>query len=229
MTASKPGDERDLLRRVEAYALEKCKLVEQKPSFRWGSIEEMRTRRYPFERDLAEYCMILKDLRATLQRLPPSAHVLDIGAGRGIALDQIRQQFGLQVTGTGISHLAEIVCPFVEAVASDLPFPNGTFDLVISFNALSWEPDQVGAVEEVRRVLKPQGVALIYLHPFTYSVWLTFGDSFWDEIEVDPHEYRRYEFSPQRYSGQPGITIAPVALHHPSEKHKDGYYLVLHR
>jgi SAM-dependent methyltransferase len=122
-----------------------------------------------------------------------------------------------------------VACPFVEAVATALPFEDGSFELVLSFNALSWEPDQLTAIREAFRVLKPCGVALIYLHPFSYSVWLSLGDSFWEEIRVDAAACRPYEFSPQKPLGLAGLTVRPVTLHHPSPQHQEGYYLVLRR
>lgn len=52
----------------------------------------------------------------------------------------------------------------VKGICSDeeaeLPFPDGSFDLVVSSLALHWVNDIPGVLHEVLRVLKPDGVFL---------------------------------------------------------------------
>lgn len=50
------------------------------------------------------------------------------------------------------------------ASATDLPFPDNSFDLVYSFGVLMCIPDVDRAVSEIRRVLKPGGTLAIMLY-----------------------------------------------------------------
>ena len=58
----------------------------------------------------------------------------------------------------GLSGAVEVV----EAGAKDLPFPDRTFDLVVSTGSLHHWKDPVGALNECHRVLKEGGTALVY-------------------------------------------------------------------
>ena len=170
--------------------------------------------------------MILKNLRSILENLPKSAKVLDIGAGLAVALNEIHVQYGLEVIGTGVASRPDSLCPLVEAVAVDLPYSDCSFDLVMSFNSISWEPDQYSALAEARRVTKPSGFMEIFLLPFSYVIWLSGGeDGFWQEAGIDPHEYRQYEFAADRRAKELGLKASPVELHHPHGEYKEGYYI----
>ena len=48
--------------------------------------------------------------------------------------------------------------------AENLPFDDNTFDLVFSFGVLHHTPNTLKAIEEVHRVLKPEGKAIIMLY-----------------------------------------------------------------
>lgn len=50
---------------------------------------------------------------------------------------------------------------YVEATAEALPFDDGYFDVVASFNSLDHVDDLEGAVREIKRVLKPGGLFLL--------------------------------------------------------------------
>jgi SAM-dependent methyltransferase len=51
--------------------------------------------------------------------------------------------------------------PFRKFDAQAMPFPAGSFDVVILFEALYYLPDVAGFFDECRRVLRPDGVLLI--------------------------------------------------------------------
>ncbi|MCW2242619.1 class I SAM-dependent methyltransferase [Azospirillum canadense] len=53
----------------------------------------------------------------------------------------------------------------VRADLTDLPFPDGRFDLVLSSHVLEHVPDDRAALSEIARVLKPSGIAVL-LFPF---------------------------------------------------------------
>lgn len=92
---------------------------------------------------------------------------LEVGIGTGrIALPLIQQ--GYSYTGVDIStqmmdHLRAKVAgspnrlTLVEADVTDLPFPNQSFDVVLTVHVLHLVPEWRAALQEARRVLQPRG------------------------------------------------------------------------
>lgn len=100
-------------------------------------------------------------------RLRPGMTILDAGCGTG-GNAQWLGQFG-RTYGVDLSPLAVRFCArrrlsrISRASVLCLPFPNGTFDLVTSFDVIYHldVSDDVAALREMRRVLKPGGWALV--------------------------------------------------------------------
>jgi SAM-dependent methyltransferase len=62
------------------------------------------------------------------------------------------------------------------ADAEQLPFEDGSFDIVYSHGVLHHTPDTARAIAEVRRVLKPGGVALLMLYNVrSWTAWLAWA------------------------------------------------------
>lgn len=92
--------------------------------------------------------------------------VLDVGCGKGFLLHDLRrvapgvEVFGLDISEYGIQQSMEDVRPYlVRGTAASLPFPDATFDVVISVNTLHNLPLDLckQAVRELERVKRPAG------------------------------------------------------------------------
>ena len=103
---------------------------------------------------------------------PPGRATLEIGCGEGrVARDLARR--GHQVTGVDASPtLLEAACEadadseYFLADAADLPFGDGSFDLVVAYNSLMDVDDMPGTVREASRVLEPGGrLCVCVTHP----------------------------------------------------------------
>lgn len=106
----------------------------------------------------------------------PAQHssVLDVGSGPGF-LCFILAERNTTVSITGIDYSRTEVrnalkrlgkrglrnCDFRVGNAMDLPFPDSSFDTVISFASIKHWPDKVRGLREIRRVLAPAGTALV--------------------------------------------------------------------
>lgn len=93
----------------------------------------------------------------------PVRRALDLGCGRGTMLDAL----GLAGVGIdlGILRLRLAPGPVAQADAARLPFPDGTFDLVVASNVVSSipaEPARRAVAAELGRVLEDDGVVLWY-------------------------------------------------------------------
>ena len=96
-------------------------------------------------------------------KLPEGARVLDVGSGKGFLLYDFQQLLpGVRVAGIdlsqyGLRHTIPSVKPFcVMANATHLPFPDKSFDLVVSINVAHNLPRElcVRALREMERVSK---------------------------------------------------------------------------
>ena len=99
----------------------------------------------------------------------PGAHVLDVGCGPGQLAERLVAR-GLRVTGVdldpgmvarGRSRLGDRAALHAADVTA-LPFPDGTFPLVISTLSMHHWTDPAAGLAEVRRVLHPAGRVVIW-------------------------------------------------------------------
>jgi ubiquinone/menaquinone biosynthesis C-methylase UbiE len=104
--------------------------------------------------------------------LPAGATCVDVGCGRGEHALQLARRFSLRVTGIdptarrmavarGEAQAADHV-QFVTGTAESLPVTNTSVDLIWCRDVLCLVEDLDRAYQEVRRILKPGGRALIY-------------------------------------------------------------------
>ncbi len=96
-------------------------------------------------------------------------HILDIACGTGeLERRLLNLHPDLNVIGVDISKkmldMARLKLPnleFVKASASSLPFPDQNFDIVVTVSAFHYFEQPLDTLEEIRRILKPQGKLVI--------------------------------------------------------------------
>lgn len=112
--------------------------------------------------------------------------VLEIGVGAGSDfINWVRsgaQATGIDLTESGVALTRErLALEGLEADvrrgdAEQLPFADDSFDIVYSWGVLHHSPDTARAVSEVRRVLRPGGIALVMIyhaHSWVgFTLWL---------------------------------------------------------
>jgi ubiquinone/menaquinone biosynthesis C-methylase UbiE len=121
------------------------------------------------------YRRFAADAAATV---PRDGAVLDIGTGPGVLLVELAKRRP-DLTLTGVDLSADMVAAAVRNLgsfgeratarvgdATDLPFPDGSFDLVVSSLSLHHWDDPEAAAPELVRVLRPGGRVHIYDFPF---------------------------------------------------------------
>jgi len=115
------------------------------------------------------------DLRRYLfQRagLSQAHKILDIGCGTGALMDDLLDSTPASVYGLDInpSHLSVSMRKsprprLIQADAHNLPFPNGTFDLIFCHFLLLWVSNPQQVVKEMQRVSSPGGTVLALAEP----------------------------------------------------------------
>lgn len=95
----------------------------------------------------------------------PVAKILDVGCMSGKAMAELKEKYGnrVDVHGLSLADFGRKISNFTVGDAEDLPYKTGSFDLVVSHNALYYVADKLKAVKEMHRVLRPGGTALIHL------------------------------------------------------------------
>jgi SAM-dependent methyltransferase len=108
--------------------------------------------------DFAEWALQRLDWRGDEQ-------VLDVGCGPGIYETSLRHLFP-NVTYYGLDFSEGMLekhprkQSVVMADAQNLPYPSGTFDVVMANHMLYHVPDISRAIQECRRVMKPDGIMM---------------------------------------------------------------------
>lgn len=102
------------------------------------------------------------------ERLRPDQRVLDLGCGRGGALEQLGPTIEHPI-GLDPDHLSLVEhrlpdLPRAAATASAIPLPASSVDLVLSSWVLEHLPDPARTFHEIARVLRPGG-GFIFLTP----------------------------------------------------------------
>jgi SAM-dependent methyltransferase len=128
-------------------------------------------------------------IRAELDRLPlpASARVLDAGCGSGRTLDELSpygEVFGIELD-PGAADVArargrgEVVVGRLE----ELPWEDGSFDLITCLDVIEHTPDDRVTLSELRRVSRPGGYLLVTVPAY---------QGLWSTHDVANHHYRRY-------------------------------------
>jgi SAM-dependent methyltransferase len=120
----------------------------------------------------------------------PSVRLLDCGCGTGHNLATLLRPYGRSVgvdlTWSGLAYARESgVTGVARADAAQLPFGDGRFDVVTSFDMLQCVPDaeEAPAIAEMYRVLRPGGHAIVNVSAF---------DALFGDHSILTHEIRRY-------------------------------------
>ena len=96
-----------------------------------------------------------------------AVNALDVGCGEGRFCRMLK---AAGMTATGIDPTVSLLeqaraldpnTPYLEAVAEDLPFEDGSFDLVVSYLSLIDIPDFRAGIAEMTRVLADGGTLLV--------------------------------------------------------------------
>lgn len=121
------------------------------------------------EGQLAEYRTQAAELTGGL---PDGADVLEVAPGPGYLAVELARTGRARVTGLDISHSfveigaanarrAGVEVDFRHGDAAELPFPAGSFDLIVCQAAFKNFRRPVRALDEMHRVLRPGGTAVI--------------------------------------------------------------------
>jgi len=97
--------------------------------------------------------------------------ILEVGSGTGSLQDIVRDYTGLDLASSVAKYYHKT---FVAASATDMPFPDNSFDAIWTIWVMEHVPQPEKMLMEMRRVLKPRG--LLYLEPaWNCDTWAAQG------------------------------------------------------
>ena len=111
------------------------------------------------------YHAMLDALELDVIREPSAGRdVLEVGAGTGLIMKglsgTVKKLVGLDISRGMLKTASERGFDVVQGSATALPFEDEQFDLVYSFKVLAHIPDIEGALSEMSRVLRPDGMLI---------------------------------------------------------------------
>jgi SAM-dependent methyltransferase len=112
--------------------------------------------------------------------------VLDAGCGGGATTDSLAKYgnvTGLELEEVAVEYAHERGRNVIQGSIETLPFENGSFDLVLALDVIEHLPNDLQALQELHRVLRPEGRLLVTV-PALEMLWS-------GHDEANGH-YRRY-------------------------------------
>jgi SAM-dependent methyltransferase len=127
-------------------------------------------------------------------RLARRKRVLDVGCGAGYGSAELANTAtsvtGIDLSPEAISHADENYSrpniTFQQASATQLPFPEASFDLVVAFEVIEHLPDWQLLIAEARRVLSPGGQFVVSTPNKAY-----YAET---RLQTGPNPFHKHEF-----------------------------------
>ena len=153
-------------------------------------------------------------------RLAPGMRILEIGSGRGALLRHLARQGhsieGVEVNPDRIEESRRLYgpLPLTRVEGTRLPFPDASFDVVLSFDVFEHIRDSDGHLREVRRVLVPGGRYLLQTpNKWTNTVfetirWRSFTS--WRDDHCALHSFRQLRRRLRRHGFR--VTFADIPV-----------------
>ncbi len=205
--------------------------MEADPRIHWGT-GEIGGPRHEYRESL-----MLKLLRANLQS---GSLVLDAGCGSGSLLfklgrfdcmvhgieqsNEFVEMLRSRVKASGLSHIGHIR----HGSVVDIPYPDKTFDVIVSGEVLEHVRDDIRAVMEFYRVLRPGGVCVVSV-PATPALW-DFSDEWAGHLRrytkedlLDLFEKKGFIVEDVRYWGFPFVRLYHQFLYLPYVRRKTSH------
>ena len=114
-------------------------------------------------------------------------NILDAGCGTGALLQELQQYgecYGIDSAQQAVDFCRERSVAHVRlGDVSNIPFADNSFDVVLALDVLEHLENDVRAIQETKRVLKPGGIAIFFVPALMFL---------WGMVDEESNHYRRY-------------------------------------
>lgn len=132
---------------------------------------------------------------------------LDLGCGSGYMVSEIAKSYpnveytGIDIYAKAIKHAKKIYpnIKFKVASASNIPFKNKSFDLILFYETIEHVEDPQICLKEIKRVLKEQGHLILtmdsgsFLFRIVWFIWEKSYGKIWQGAHLHPFHHRELE------------------------------------
>lgn len=156
---------------------------------------------------IAEKMRLPEEFYNEVLSIEPDFHgdILEAGVGQGVVLKNIQRRGGKNIkslTGIDLSdrliEMARNLVPQAKILKADIeqmPFPNDSFDFVVMVDVFPYLLDFDKALEEVRRVLRPDGKFIVTV---PNKEWILFDRYIKARKNIQPVEDHFFDFKEMR-------------------------------
>lgn len=103
------------------------------------------------------------DMASEIARMiPRGSEVLDVGCGNGYIAHHLSAMLGTSVTGIDVADSTQAPIDYRQYDGREFPAANASFDAIVLAYVLHHAQDVDSMLAEMKRVLRPGGVAVIY-------------------------------------------------------------------
>ena len=140
------------------------------------------------------------------------SQILDVGCGVGGFLVKLQKHGFTRLTGMDpfISEEIDYGGGF-RILKRDLPEMDGQFDLILSNHSFEHMPEPLTALKEIRRLLKPDGCALLRMPYADCHVWRKYGTN-WIQLDPPRHLFLQTERSMNILTREAGLKLREITF-----------------
>ena len=204
------------MRTCEVVRCRDCGLLRTHPEPQPEAIYQAETsKKYTVDRSAEHFAVwetYADQMVNLIEQHVPRGRLLDIGCDQAIALQEARRR-GWNVEGVEInSAVAQAAMDRTGIVIHDRPveqlvLPEGSFDAIICNQVIEHVPDPLALIAEIRRLLRPDGVAFIGTPCFTAPIGILFKRHKWYALLPSEHFWQFGPRSLRRLIQKTGLTV----------------------
>ncbi len=163
----------------------------------------------------------VRDGLAFLRRVPGlrfGSRIADVGCGTAELLHRLQHIGFTRLTGADPFLPADRqVSPRLRLLARGIEELDGEFDIVVLNHAFEHIPGQLSAMQALRRLLAPRGMAVIRVPLVDSQAWQDYGVN-WFQLDAPRHLYLHTQRSLKQLAARAGLALQRVV--HDSDHHQ---------
>jgi ubiquinone/menaquinone biosynthesis C-methylase UbiE len=152
--------------KIYVYQCKNCKVAFTFPVLKDKDLQTIYSNDYPTYSPIFDSSFSIRERIERISRLKKVGRILDIGCGRGDFLVKMREKnwevYGIDVSKSAIEMCRKKIENAYLGKLEDIKFKSNFFDVIILWSTLEHIRTPLQLFEEIRRILKVNGLIVIY-------------------------------------------------------------------